>query len=67
MLDYISLPETVFEKIASFAFIDISGKTLHSANNISQEINVTYLPRGIYFLQVRGKDGSTVVKKFLKN
>ncbi len=50
-----------------FEIVDIQGRSLVSQTNLSldEQIDVSHLPNGIYFLKIGTKDGSSV-KKFVK-
>lgn len=65
--DYINLQPDVIDEIATIKLIGISGKTIKSITSVNGPIDVTFLPQGIYFLQLQNREGATVLKKFYKN
>ena len=65
--DQITLNALLVQKLSRIQIVDVSGKTINSIHNLLQPIDVSYLPQGIYFLQMKSKEGNTVAKKFFKN
>lgn len=57
----------VLEQASSIKILDMTGKVVRSIVEIERSVDVSFLPQGIYLLQVGAKDGNSVVKKFLKN
>jgi ribosomal protein L32 len=51
--------------INSVEIIDLSGKTIFQFNELRNQINVSALPRGIYFVKVE-TDKGIVTQKFVK-
>lgn len=50
----------------NLAIINMQGHIIqHSNNNITNKINVSKIPKGIYFLHIRTKDGFAI-KRFIK-
>jgi hypothetical protein len=45
--------------------VDLSGKVIYRFNGLRNQINVSALSHGIYFVKI-GTDKGTVTKKFVK-
>ncbi len=52
-------------KIKLIEIVDLSGKVIYEFNNFRNQINVSALSQGIYFLKLK-TDKETVMKKFVK-
>ncbi|MGF1556829.1 T9SS type A sorting domain-containing protein [Paucihalobacter sp.] len=53
--------------ITDFSIIDITGKTVLKLQNTQNEINVDRLSLGVYFIRFNLDNGTSVVKRFVKN
>ncbi len=53
-------------EMVSAKVFTLSGMLLISEISVDNKINVSYLPRGIYMLQVIDKEGNILTEKFLK-
>ncbi len=65
--DNIILNGLMLEKTKAVLIIDIAGKVIKNITQFNQPIDVSYLPQGIYFLELKSKNGSSAVSKFLKD
>ena len=58
-----------YENYDSIRVINLAGEQVLTENNISEnkvQMNVSHLARGVYFLNMIRKDGTSVTKKFIK-
>ena len=53
-----------FESL-QYQLIDLQGKVIHSYPQKQELINISFLQKGIYFIQLIGKE-NTIVRKFVK-
>jgi hypothetical protein len=54
------------EKVEHVRVVDLIGNVLKVVEGPVTRFSIAFLPRGIYFVEVRNKDGSCTVRKFLK-
>ncbi len=65
--DFISLRITHPEKVEQVRVLDVIGNVVMSFNYPVKQFPVHLLSSGIYFAEVRNKDGSHVIRKFFRH
>ena len=55
----------VYGDIASLKVFSVGGQKVAESSD-SQFVNTTGLVKGVYIVQIKGKDGSVVAQKFLR-
>lgn len=66
MNDYFIFEGIDVELVETITLFDLSGKQVLQVNPLSERINTSSLPKGIYFVELRLKDGSMLSHKLAK-
>jgi hypothetical protein len=52
--------------VEAMEIFDLNGKTIGSYKLDSQELDISFLEKGVYFIKIWDKEGHTQVRKFIK-
>ena len=66
IIDKLELSDEIVNKFHSFQLFDISGKLLLEKCNLLNEIDVSFLKTGLYFIQFRNNQNQSVSIKIIK-
>lgn len=55
------------QQTVSIAVVDTLGKVVYSQNNVGQSVDLSNLPKGIYFARVTNENNNTITQKIIIN
>lgn len=55
------------QQTVSVAVVDTLGKVVYSQNNVGQSVDLSNLPKGIYFAKITNEHNNTIIQKLIIN